>query len=109
MSEIQMIPCDQVIIRLWEYIDGELDEQSSAEVAAHLEMCARCFPHYDFQKTYKEFLRQTAQREIPQELRRKVFEAILHEQDGNGSTGNGGGSGPGARIRRAIRSIFGLR
>ncbi|MBW3654844.1 MAG: zf-HC2 domain-containing protein [Gemmatimonadetes bacterium] len=72
-----MMPCAHVIARLWEYIDGELDAASAAEVSAHLEMCSRCFPQYDYQRAYREFVRRTHRQQVPAALRRRVFEAIL--------------------------------
>lgn len=77
----EMIPCDQVISRLWEYIDGELTEESADKVRAHLDICSRCFPQYDFQRAFKEFTRRSAQKPMPPELRRRVFEAIIAEED----------------------------
>lgn len=103
MSEIRMIPCDQVVIRLWEYIDGELNEHSAAEVAAHLEMCQRCFPHYNFQRSYKEFIRRTHDGGASPGVRRRIFESILAEQ---GREAEGGGR-MGARLRSAWRNFFG--
>jgi mycothiol system anti-sigma-R factor len=82
MNQAEMIPCDQVIARLWEYLDGELDPERSAPIQAHLEMCARCFPQYEFQRAYKTFVRRSAQQEIPPALRRRIFEVILAEESG---------------------------
>jgi anti-sigma factor (TIGR02949 family) len=82
MNRPEMIPCDHVIARLWEYIDGELNEESAAEVRAHLDICSRCFPQYDFQRAFKEFTRRSAQKPMPPSLRRRVFEAIIAEEAG---------------------------
>ena len=80
MSDQAKLPCDKVIVRLWEYIDEELPGESSEAVEEHLEFCARCFPEYDFQRAYKEFVRQTANQCVPAELRKRIFEAILREE-----------------------------
>jgi anti-sigma factor (TIGR02949 family) len=82
MNRPEMIPCDHVIARLWEYIDGELTEEVAAELRAHLDICSRCFPQYDFQRAFKEFTRRSAQKSMPPELRRRVFEAIIAEEAG---------------------------
>ncbi len=80
MDEPMMIPCDRVIARLWEYVDGELEPASAAEISAHLDMCARCFPQYDYQRAYREFVRRTRRQDVPAGLRRRVFETILAEE-----------------------------
>jgi anti-sigma factor (TIGR02949 family) len=75
----RMIPCDHVIARLWEYLDGDLDELRSEQVRRHIEMCARCFPEYDFRRAHLEFMRRCAKQQVPPSLRRRIFEAILEE------------------------------
>ncbi|MGH7477292.1 MAG: zf-HC2 domain-containing protein [Longimicrobiales bacterium] len=75
-----MISCEHVIARLWEFIDGELDAASEAEVQQHLELCERCFPQYDFQRAYSEFMRRVARRLAPPGLRRRIFEQLLAEE-----------------------------
>jgi mycothiol system anti-sigma-R factor len=82
MMKADMIPCDHVIARLWEFLDGELTGEQADRVRAHLDICARCFPQFEFQRTYKVFVRRTAQQQIPPALRRKIFEAILEEESG---------------------------
>lgn len=99
------IPCDQVVIRLWEYIDGELNEQGAADVARHLELCQRCFPHYDFQRSYVEFLRRTSQCGAPPAVRRRIFEAILEEKAGTPQDDSDPSLG--GRIRSVLRSFLG--
>ncbi len=42
------IDCETAVRRLWDYLDAELDAVRSAEVAAHLETCLLCPPHYTF-------------------------------------------------------------
>jgi anti-sigma factor (TIGR02949 family) len=80
VNQPEMIPCDRVISRLWEYVDGELEPESTAALRAHLDMCSRCLPQYDFQKAYKEFALRTSNQTVPPQLRRRVFEAILAEE-----------------------------
>lgn len=108
MNDEMMIPCDHVIAKLWEYVDGDLDELRSDQVRRHLDACARCFPEYDFRRAYLTFMRRCSSQEVPQELRRRIFAAILEEEAENGS---GGGPYPGwtrlGRARDALRRLMG--
>lgn len=104
MNGPEMVPCDHVIAKLWEYVDGELKEENAARVRAHLEICSRCFPQYDFQRAYKEFVRRSAQQPMPARLRRRVFEAILEEETSSRSAGEGT---VGPRIRSFLKRLFG--
>jgi anti-sigma factor (TIGR02949 family) len=75
------IDCAEVMERLYEYIDGELDAPDLVErIRAHLEACERCYPHYRFEKAFLRFLAEQRVRGVPPELRRRVFERILEEE-----------------------------
>lgn len=80
MSTGEMIPCDHVIAELWEYIDGELSDQNAARIEAHLDICGRCFPEYDFRRAYRTFAQRVGPRPMPSAAKRRVFEAVLEEE-----------------------------
>lgn len=83
-----MIRCEEALARLWDFLDGELDAHDEAEVRRHIELCALCYPQYDFQRAYFELMRRIREQETtPGEVRRKLFERILAEEaaEGNGS------------------------
>ena len=79
MSETEKISCREAMERLWAYIDGELGESDAGCVESHLDACRGCYPQYDFQKAFCEFLQQHAQKPVPANLRRRVFMALLEE------------------------------
>lgn len=85
-SGAAMMPCDQVMDRLWAFIDGELPAVEEQAVREHLEICGRCFPQYDWNRAYARFMRNASARMTNPALRRRVFEALLHESGHNGST-----------------------
>ena len=75
-----MIPCEEALARLWDFLDGELDASDEAAVRKHLEICNRCYPQYDFQRAYFEFARRLREgATAPPELRRRLFQRILVE------------------------------
>ena len=80
MKKMNSMPCSEVTKRLWAFIDGELDIPSEREVRAHLEMCQRCYPRYDFQRAYFKLMQRLAA-EPPDTgtVRSRVFEALLAE------------------------------
>lgn len=47
-----MLDCDAVMRQLWDYLDGGLTPERTAAVRAHLEMCDRCYPQAEFEKTF---------------------------------------------------------
>jgi anti-sigma factor (TIGR02949 family) len=38
--------CDEVLIRLWEYLDQELGPEEASSVGEHLNDCPSCLPAY---------------------------------------------------------------
>jgi hypothetical protein len=38
--------CDEVLVRLWEYLDRELGPYDALEMNVHLTGCADCYPVY---------------------------------------------------------------
>ena len=83
MESMGMISCHEALSKLWEYLDGELPPEDEAAVKRHLDICDRCFPHYDFQSAYFEYTRQIKEQEhAPPSLKKKLFRRIL-EQESN--------------------------
>lgn len=48
--------CEEVLLRLWEYLDQELAREEAARVKAHLDRCARCHPAYCCDRAFLELL-----------------------------------------------------
>ncbi len=47
-----MMDCQSVLRQLWDYLDGELTEARREEIAAHLRMCGKCFPTFQFEEAF---------------------------------------------------------
>jgi mycothiol system anti-sigma-R factor len=78
---MDMMPCEHVLDRLWEYLDSELTVADEAKVQEHLEICSRCYPQYDFRRAYFEYTRRLQQREqAPPELRRRLFQRLMEQE-----------------------------
>lgn len=79
MSEPDL-SCRDAVERMWAFIDGELPAGEGEAVREHLAACRRCYPHYDFQKAFCQFLRGHRGRGAPPELRRRIFLRLLAEE-----------------------------
>jgi anti-sigma factor (TIGR02949 family) len=72
-----MIDCEEAAARLFEYLDGELDDISEEEVRRHLEVCEGCYPRAQFEKRFIEALGQSQNNgHAPEELKGRILEAI---------------------------------
>ena len=52
----EMLDCDAVMRQLWDYLDGELTAERMEAIRAHLALCARCYPQYEFERAFLETL-----------------------------------------------------
>ena len=74
----QSIDCLAAARQLWDCLDGELTEERMQLVRTHLEACARCAPHFDFERQFLAALAATRaeQPAAPASLRQRVVRAL---------------------------------
>jgi len=83
-----MPTCQEVIDRLWDYLDSELPPEDMQAVADHLAECGRCYPQYRFEFAFLEALAR--QREVarkPSDAWRGRLKAALAEAARTGGPG----------------------
>lgn len=65
--------CEEVLIRLWEYLDEELTSEEAEMMRGHLSGCPRCHPAYCCDRAFLELLaRQRSRCRAPISLLRVV-------------------------------------
>lgn len=82
MTGENMLHCHEVLAQLWQYIDAELTQELAAQVEAHLDMCQRCFPQYNFHRAFVTFIGTAAEVRLPKHVRRRIFARLLAEESG---------------------------
>lgn len=70
------ISCEQVIERLFEYMDRELDDHTSAEIERHLERCHDCFSRAEFERRLREQIAESGQQQAPEHLRLRIRDML---------------------------------
>jgi len=66
--------CLDVVRQLWEYLDGELTDETMQEIRAHLAQCRDCHPHLDFERAFLDAVAATRREHAaPHLVRRKVL------------------------------------
>jgi mycothiol system anti-sigma-R factor len=72
-----MIKCDEVLKRLYDYIDKELDEELRTEIEEHLKLCKYCSHHRDFEIQLKELIQKSCWANgAPEFLRTKISDML---------------------------------
>jgi anti-sigma factor (TIGR02949 family) len=79
-----MIPCKDVIHRLWDYLDDEVTSELAEAIREHLEVCAGCRAVSEFEQAFLATV-QTLVDDPPSdaELQSKVM-AALHRHGYHG-------------------------
>jgi len=76
------VSCAVVERKLWDFLDGEIDDPAvQRRIEAHLEICKRCFPEYDYRRAFLGLLERHAEDPVPEGLREKVFRQLLSGAD----------------------------
>lgn len=76
-DDVRSIDCESAVRKLWDYLDGELDERRMNEVRHHLETCQACLPHADFGQRFLAALRDARTRRLmPPAVRSQVMSAL---------------------------------
>ncbi|MFQ5745940.1 MAG: zf-HC2 domain-containing protein [Gemmatimonadota bacterium] len=67
------IGCEEALSSLYEYIDHELPPEEEARVREHLEICRNCYPHYNFERLFLEYVQKAGRKtEGSGELRERI-------------------------------------
>lgn len=75
------ISCAEALRLVHDFLDGELEGVSPAEVKAHFEVCQGCYPHLRLERAFREAMKRACMRQrAPAALRDKV-ERLLSEAD----------------------------
>jgi mycothiol system anti-sigma-R factor len=78
----EMISCREALSVVYEFLDGELEDESHARVKAHFDVCRSCYPHLKLEESFRAALRKAAVGEgAPQELKARIGEMLSRGDD----------------------------
>lgn len=66
------LSCEEVIEKLLEYLDRELDATAQLEIERHLETCRGCFSRAEFERRLRARVAEAGKVKAPESLRRRV-------------------------------------
>ena len=70
------VPCSEVLDRVYEYLDGELDGERKHVVKEHLEECSPCLKEFGLEEAVKAIVKRSCADPAPPELRARVLSHI---------------------------------
>ncbi|MDN5559256.1 MAG: mycothiol system anti-sigma-R factor [Ruaniaceae bacterium] len=68
--------CNDLIARLFAYLDSELDSAENARMKLHLEHCPHCTEEEEAERHVRELLRRCCIEQAPESLRIRVLGQI---------------------------------
>jgi mycothiol system anti-sigma-R factor len=69
--------CSEALLRVYEYLDGELGPDEVAKIQAHLDECGPCLKEYDLDTTLKSLIKRSCEcEEAPEALRLTIMSRI---------------------------------
>jgi anti-sigma factor (TIGR02949 family) len=86
MTMASRLDCEEVISRLFEFLDRELDPALEREVEHHLADCRGCFTRAEFERRLRERSAEASRAEAPERLRRRARHLMERYSEDNGST-----------------------
>jgi len=69
--------CSEALLRVYEFLDGELGPSDCAKIAAHLDECGPCLNEYNLDTTLKALIKRSCSAErAPDTLRTAIMARI---------------------------------
>ena len=84
--------CREAVVRLYHYLDGELDDARRALIRRHLDECPPCLEAFDFEAELRALIARKCREPAPEALRIRIAQAI---QLDTGPVEAGGWESPG--------------
>lgn len=80
-----MPDCSNTLREVYLYLDGEMTENDRLHIEQHLNDCSPCFEAFDFEAELRAVVRRRCTESVPDQLRRRVAEAIRTCDSGSAS------------------------
>lgn len=64
--------CEEVIERLFDFLDHRLDGGQDDAIHRHLERCRECFSRAEFERRLRERVAEAGTEQAPERLRRRI-------------------------------------
>lgn len=65
--------CEAVLQHLYDYLDGEVNDELMADIDHHLEDCRECFSRAEFEKLLKKRVEKSIEaEEVPEDVQGRI-------------------------------------
>jgi mycothiol system anti-sigma-R factor len=74
------VDCNEILDRVYVFIDHELDNASREQIQSHLDECGPCLREVDLERLVKALVARSCHERAPVELRQRVMFSIRQVQ-----------------------------
>lgn len=79
---VEMISCEEALRLVHEFLDGELESYSEAQVQQHFDVCQQCYPHLHLESAFRDAMRRAAMGEsAPPGLKERIAALIAEAEE----------------------------
>ncbi|MFN0092853.1 MAG: mycothiol system anti-sigma-R factor [Acidimicrobiales bacterium] len=71
--------CEQALLALYHFLDGELTADRRRSIELHLDDCLHCHGAFEFEFELRTVVQAKAQDNVPDHLRQRVLRALSQE------------------------------
>lgn len=72
----QEMSCEEVMSKLYEYLDSEVDTMTESDIDAHLHKCRECFSRAKFEQVLRKKVTSAGEVSVPDETRGRMESLI---------------------------------
>ena len=66
------LSCEEVMSKLYAYLDQEVDAPTEEDIAAHVSGCRECYSRAEFEKALKRKVVSTTEEKTPDDVRKRL-------------------------------------
>lgn len=70
------LTCSEVMVRLYAYLDSEVDDLTELDIEEHLDECRECFSRADFEKRLRARVAKSGETKAPSDVQQRLRKLI---------------------------------
>jgi len=75
-----VMDCEEVLHRLYHFLDGEVAAADRGTIQQHLDACMACLEAFEFEAEFKVIVATKCKEQAPADLRARIVRAIFDEE-----------------------------
>jgi mycothiol system anti-sigma-R factor len=78
--------CESALHELYQFLDGQLDDNRRQAIQHHLDDCPPCYEAFDFEIELRTVIAKKCHETVPDQLKQRIADAIQQESTRPGTS-----------------------